>query len=126
MSQESLFDTVGTQSPLAHRMRPTSLDTIEGQSHFLNTRFRHLLESDKWTGMIFWGPPGCGKTTLANVVAQITRRPFHSLSAVTSGVKDIREILDLSRRDYRAGRPGWVLFIDEVHRLNKAQQDVLL
>lgn len=126
MEQESLFDKVGTQSPLAHRMRPTSLETIEGQSHFLNPRFRQLLASDQWTGMIFWGPPGCGKTTLANVVAQITRRPFHTLSAVTSGVKDIREVLDSSRKEYRAGRPAWILFIDEVHRLNKSQQDVLL
>ena len=126
MNQDTLFESVGGQSPLAHRMRPTTLETIEGQAHFLNPRFRQLLESDNWTGMIFWGPPGCGKTTLANVVAGITRRPFHTLSAVTSGVKDIREVLDLSRRDFRAGRPAWVLFIDEVHRLNKAQQDVLL
>lgn len=76
--------------------------------------------------MIFWGPPGCGKTTLANVVAQTTQRPFRTLSAVTSGVKDIREILELSRSEHRAGRPAWILFIDEVHRLNKGQQDVLL
>ncbi len=107
-------------------MRPSSLDGIEGQSHFLNQRFRQLLASDNWTGMIFWGPPGCGKTTLANVVAQTTQRPFRTLSAVTSGVKDIREVLDDSRRDHRAGRPAWILFIDEVHRLNKGQQDVLL
>ncbi|MBY0369267.1 replication-associated recombination protein A [bacterium] len=126
MNQDSLFDAPSLQSPLAHRMRPQNLDAIEGQQHFLNARFRQLLASDNWTGFIFWGPPGCGKTTLANVVAQITRRPFHTLSAVTSGVKDIREVLDLSRRDHRAGRPAWVLFIDEVHRLNKAQQDVLL
>ncbi len=124
--QDSLFDRVSTQSPLAHRMRPTSLEAIEGQSHFLNPRFKQLLASDQWTGMLFWGPPGCGKTTLANVVAQETRRPFHTLSAVTAGVKEIREILELSRRDFRAGRPSWILFIDEVHRLNKAQQDVFL
>ena len=126
MNQDSLFDNATEASPLAHRMRPQSIDAIEGQRHFLNGRFRQLLKSDNWTGLIFWGPPGCGKTTLAHVVAQITHRPFHTLSAVTSGVKDIREILDLSRRDFRAGRPSWVLFIDEVHRLNKAQQDVLL
>ncbi len=125
-NQDSLFDAPTFQTPLAHRMRPQALDQIEGQEHFLNQRFRQLLASDKWTGMIFWGPPGCGKTTLANVVAQITSRPFHTLSAVTSGVKDIRELLDLSKRDVRAGRPAWVLFIDEVHRLNKGQQDVLL
>jgi putative ATPase len=126
MDQDSLFDQPSEQSPLAHRMRPKTLDGIEGQSHFLNPRFRQLLSSDQWSGMLFWGPPGCGKTTLANVVAQVTHRPFRTLSAVTSGVKDIREILDLSKRDYRAGRPAWILFIDEVHRLNKAQQDVLL
>ncbi len=127
MEQETLFDSPKSlDAPLAHRMRPGNLDGIEGQAHFLNSRFRQLLASDSWTGLIFWGPPGCGKTTLANVVAQITQRPFHTLSAVTSGVKDIRELLELSRRDHRGGRPAWILFIDEVHRLNKAQQDILL
>jgi putative ATPase len=126
MKQDSLFDAATTESPLAHRMRPTSIEGIEGQGHFLNPRFKQLLSNDQWTGMLFWGPPGCGKTTLASLVADTTRRPFHTLSAVTSGVKDIREILDRSKNDHRSGRKAWILFIDEVHRLNKGQQDVLL
>src|SRR5690606_2460519 len=80
----------------------------------------------KWTGFIFWGPPGTGKTTLASVVAEQTHRPFEMLSAVTAGVKDIREVLDRSKQDVRMGKLARILFIDEVHRLNKAQQDVLL
>jgi putative ATPase len=107
-------------------MRPQSLDRIVGQAHFLNDRFRKMLTSDKWTGLVFWGPPGSGKTTLASVIAQVTQRPFFSLSAVTSGVKEIREELERSRAQVRTGRPAHILFIDEVHRLNKAQQDVLL
>ncbi|MBI4405463.1 MAG: replication-associated recombination protein A [Deltaproteobacteria bacterium] len=114
------------QSPLAQRLRPTRLDEIVGQKHFLNEQFKRLLESDRWTGFIFWGPPGTGKTTLAQVIAEVTHRPFHAHSAVTSGVKDFREVLDLSRQDVRSGHLAHILFIDEVHRLNKAQQDVLL
>ena len=125
--QSSLFESQAeAQSPLAQRSRPTRLETIVGQKHFLNDRFRRLLQSDKWTGFIFWGPPGTGKTTLATVIAQITQRPFESLSAVTAGVKDIREVLERSRGEVRSGRMARILFIDEVHRLNKAQQDVLL
>lgn len=115
-----------SEVPLAQRMRPTRLEDISGQSHFLNLRFHRLLESDRWTGFIFWGPPGSGKTTLAGVIARKTDRPFHSLSAVVSGVKDIRAALELSRSDVRRGAKSHVIFIDEVHRLNKAQQDVLL
>lgn len=115
-----------SDEPLAQRMRPTSLESMIGQTHFLNEKFQRILESDRWTGLIFWGPPGTGKTSLASVIARITRRPFHVLSAVTSGVKDIKEVLEVSREAMRGGLPSHILFIDEVHRLNKAQQDVLL
>ncbi len=131
MFEETLFSGVekeaaASQSPLAQRMRPKSLDSVVGQSHFLNSRFKKVLESDKWTGLIFWGPPGTGKTTLANVIAEMTQRPFVTLSAVNTGVKEIKEILEASKKAYRSGKPAWILFLDEVHRLNKAQQDVLL
>ncbi len=125
--QDTLFSaSAASQAPLAQQMRPRQIDDIIGQGHFLNESFRRILASDRWTGFIFWGPPGTGKTTLASVIAGITKRTYHTLSAVTSGVKDIREVLDLSRSDVRSGKLAHILFIDEVHRLNKSQQDVLL
>lgn len=123
--QDSLF-TKTDEDPLAAAQRPTTLEEIVGQTHFLNERFRKVLATDRWTGMILWGPPGSGKTSLASVIARTTQRPFEMRSAVTSGVKELREVLDRSRAETRAGRPAWILFVDEVHRLNKAQQDVLL
>jgi len=124
--QESLFSAPSSDTPLPQRMRPRTLESIVGQTHFLNPRFRQLLQTDRWSGFIFWGPPGTGKTTLATVIAQVTKRNFEVLSAVTSGVKDIREVLDRSRLSVRSGGLAHILFIDEVHRLNKSQQDVLL
>lgn len=124
--QDSLFSSDPGDAPLAQQMRPRDLKDIVGQKHFLNDRFTRLLQSDKWSGFLFWGPPGSGKTTLATNIALKTQRPFHGLSAVTSGVKEIREVLDRSRKDFMVGRPAHILFIDEVHRLNKSQQDVLL
>lgn len=129
MNDPDLFTaSVSTSAdvPLAQRMRPKELDQVQGQRHFLNERFFRMLDSDKWTGLIFWGPPGSGKTTLATVIANRTQRQFQALSAVTSGVKEIREKLEISKAAFRMGNPAHILFIDEVHRLNKAQQDVLL
>jgi len=126
MDELSLFASDGTEEPLAQKMRPKSLEDLVGQKHFLNDNFRRLLATDRWVGFIFWGPPGVGKTSLALVIAGLTKRRFHVLSAVTAGVKDIREILDISRKDMQSGRQAHILFVDEIHRLNKAQQDVLL
>jgi|688.fasta_scaffold134717_2 putative ATPase len=126
MDQETLFSTDSSQIPLAERERPQSLESLVGQNHILNGRFRRMLETDRWTGFVFWGPPGTGKTSLARIIANFTRRKFHLLSGVTCGVKDIREVLEASRNAFRAGQLAHILFIDEVHRLNKSQQDVLL
>ncbi|MEZ4829664.1 MAG: replication-associated recombination protein A [Bacteroidia bacterium] len=110
-------------APLAERIRPQSLDEVIGQSHliFPDSPFVRSLQSNRLPSMIFWGPPGVGKTTLAQIIAQTSKRPFRQLSAVSSGVKEVREVLKFAE-----GRPGTVLFIDEIHRFNKAQQDSLL
>jgi putative ATPase len=119
---------VGATAPLAARMRPRTLDDMVGQQHLLGSAapLRTLIESDRLSSVILWGPPGTGKTTLAAVIARQTGRHFVALSAVTAGVKDVREvILDARRRLDEEGR-GTILFLDEVHRFNKAQQDALL
>lgn len=116
--------------PLAERMRPKSLDDYIGQKHLVGDGavIRRMIESGNISSFILWGPPGVGKTTLARIIAQQTQVPFYTLSAVTSGVKEVREVLDRCRADSRSmftkGRP--VLFIDEIHRFNKSQQDSLL
>lgn len=85
-----------------------------------------MLDTDMWSSFIFWGPPGTGKTTLATVIAGKTKRKFEARSAVTSGVKELKEVLEGSKKAVSSGQPAWILFVDEVHRLNKAQQDILL
>src|SRR5579872_5223235 len=109
-------------------MRPATLDEIVGQRHLLGpgAPLRALIETDKLSSIILWGPPGTGKTTLATVVASRTNRRFVSLSAVTAGVKDVREVIEGARRSLAEEDRGTILFLDEVHRFNKSQQDALL
>ena len=109
--------------PLAERMRPHTLDQFAGQKHLVGEKgiLRRYLESGMIPSMIFWGPPGVGKTTLANIMASQLKQPFVALSAINAGVKDIREVIDKAK-----SRPGTILFIDEIHRFSKSQQDALL
>jgi len=116
------------QAPLAERMRPQNLDEYVGQKHLVGTGavLRKAIESSQLPSMIFWGPPGVGKTTLAYIISQALDRPFFNLSAINSGVKDIREVIDKAAalKDSFLGLP--ILFIDEIHRFSKSQQDSLL
>lgn len=114
--------------PLAVRMRPRSLDEIVGQSHLLSdgSPLRRLVEDDRPMALVLWGPPGTGKTTLAYVLSRATARHFVELSAVTAGVKDVRSVIDNARQTLGRTGAGTVLFVDEVHRFSKTQQDALL
>lgn len=114
--------------PLAARMRPQSLDEFVGQQHFLGEGklLRRLLKADRLGSVIFYGPPGTGKTTLARLLAVASKRRFKQLNAVTSGVKELREVLEDARRELSTGGLRTLLFIDEIHRFNKTQQDALL
>lgn len=115
-------------APLAERLRPRSLDDYIGQSHLVgeNGVFRRFLESGNVPSFILWGPPGVGKTSLAKLVAASLERPFFTLSAINSGVKDVREVIDSARRQQFFNSASPFLFIDEIHRFNKSQQDSLL
>jgi putative ATPase len=120
-------DGAGAARPLADRMRPQTLEEFAGQDHLLapGKPLRTQIERDELSSMILWGPPGCGKTTLARVVARMTRSDFVPFSAVLSGIKEIKQVMAMAERSRRAGRRT-IVFIDEVHRFNKAQQDAFL
>src|SRR5487761_153574 len=129
----SLFDeaeeeAAAAAAPLAVRMRPRNLDEVIGQRHLTgpDTAFRKLIDNDAPMSLLLWGPPGTGKTTLAYVVSQVTSRRFTEISAVTAGVKDVRAAVDAARRELGMSGRQSVLFVDEVHRFSKTQQDALL
>src|SRR3954454_14413323 len=126
--QDSLFTRGRETRPLAARMRPATLEEFVGQEHLLGAGkpLRDAIERGTPGSMIFWGPPGSGKTTLAHLIASTTDRVFVPFSAVTEGVPRIREIVTEARERLETGGPETILFIDEIHRLNKAQQDSLL
>src|ERR671920_2149340 len=126
--QDSLFAAGRETRPLAARMRPTSLDEFVGQEHLLGPGkpLRDAIERGAPGSMIFWGPPGSGKTTLAHLVASSTARVFVPFSAVTEGVPRIREIISEATARLESGGEQTIMFVDEIHRLNKAQQDSLL
>ena len=127
MEQLSLFDDRKTTAPLASRLRPDSLEGFIGQEHLLGKGklLRQLIDNDNISSMIFWGPPGVGKTTLANIIAKKTHASFINFSAVTSGIKEIKEVMAQAENS-RAMGMRTVLFVDEIHRFNKAQQDAFL
>ena len=126
--EAALQERLSQQAPLPARMRPRVLDEIVGQQHLLgqDAPLRALIESDRLSSIILWGPPGTGKTTLSTLVASTTNREFVALSAVTAGVKDVREVIEGARRRLAETGRGTILFLDEVHRFNKSQQDALL
>ena len=114
--------------PLAERLRPTSFDGYVGQQHLVGEGavLRRMIDSGRILSFIMWGPPGTGKTTIARIIAHRLNRPFYTLNAVSSGVKEVREVIEKAKNSPLFSRGGAILFIDEIHRFNKSQQDSLL
>ena len=127
MEQMTLFGNSRSMTPLASRLRPDTLEDFVGQEHLIGKGkiLRQLIERDQISSMIFWGPPGVGKTTLASIIAGRTKSEFINFSAVTSGIKEIKEVMNRAEQSRCAGLRT-VLFVDEIHRFNKAQQDAFL
>ncbi len=121
-------ESLKQDAPLAERMKPQSLDDFVGQSHILSEGklLNRLIKADKISSIIFYGPPGTGKTSIARVIANSTKSAFESLNAVTSGVKDLRRVVELAESNLGMYQQRTILFLDEIHRFNKAQQDALL
>src|SRR5665647_340024 len=113
---------ITSQIPLAERLRPATLNELAGQQHLTGkgSILRTAIENGKIPSMILWGPPGVGKTTIANIIAQTLKVPFYTLSAISSGVKEVREVIEIAKKQHNV-----ILFIDEIHRFNKGQQDAL-
>jgi putative ATPase len=117
-----------TNQPLAERLRPQNLEEFIGQKHLVGQGavLKTMIDSGHLSSMIFWGPPGVGKTTLAKIIANTLNRPFYILSAINSGVKDVRDVIDKAKNQRFFTSPNPILFIDEIHRFSKSQQDSLL